>query len=120
MSEVTVLSAPATCTFEELCDRAVPVLRTAGAARAIVFGSWARGEADGFSDLDLAVVIDTELPRPERGLALARALDRALPTVVDLLVYTPDEFAAGEADPFGVFDVLRREGVEIMTAPDDE
>ena len=36
------------------------------------------------------------------------------PVVVDLLVYTPAEFAASEADGFGVFDVLRREGVEIL------
>lgn len=114
MSEVTVISAPAPCTFDEMRRRAGSVLRKAGVKRAIVFGSWARGEADGFSDLDLAVVMDTPLPRPERALALTRKLDQALPMVVDLLVYTPDEFAACEADGFGVFDVLRREGVEIL------
>jgi len=52
-------------------------------------------------------------------LDLARELDRALPTVVDLLVYTPEEFAAGEADPFGVFDLFRRDGIEILPEPDD-
>ena len=114
MSEVTVISAPVPCTFEEMRVRAGPVLRRAGAKRAIVFGSWARGEADGFSDLDLAVVMDTDLPSPERALALTRELDRELPMVVDLLVYTPDEFAACEADGFGVFDTLRREGVDIL------
>ena len=114
MSEVTVISAPAPCTFEEMRRRTGSVLRKAGVKRAIVFGSWARGEADGFSDLDLAVVMDTPLPRQARALALARELDQALPMVVDLLVYTPDEFAACEADGFGVFDVLRREGVEIL------
>ena len=114
MSEVTVISAPAPCTFEEMRRRAAPMLREAGVKRAIVFGSWARGEADGFSDLDLAVVMDTDLPRPERALALTRELDRALPMVVDLLVYTPDEFAACEADGFGVFHLLRREGVDIL------
>lgn len=114
MSEVTVISAPAPCTFGEMRRRAAPVLRRAGVKRAIVFGSWARGEADGFSDLDLAVVMDTDLPRPKRALALTGELDRALPMVVDLLVYTPGEFAAGEADGFGVFDLLRREGIEIL------
>ena len=114
MSEVTVISAPAPCTFEEMRRRTRPVLDRAGAKRAIVFGSWARGEADGFSDLDLAVVMDTDLPPRERALPLARELDQALPVVVDLLVYTPDEFAVCEADGFGVFDLLRREGVEIL------
>ena len=94
--------------------RTARVLREAGVKRAIVFGSWARGEADGFSDLDLAVVMDTSLPRPERALPLTKELDRALPMAVDLLVYTPDEYAAGEAGGFGVFDLLRREGVEIL------
>ena len=114
MSEVTVISAPAPCTFEEMRRRTGSVLRKAGVKRAIVFGSWARGEADGFSDLDLAVVMDTDLPPRARALALAKELDQALPMVVDLLVYTPDEFAACEADGFGVFDVLSREGVEIL------
>ena len=119
MSDVMVISAPAPCSFEEMRQRAVPVLRKAGAKRAIVFGSWARGQADGFSDLDLAVVMNTDLPRPQRALALAKQLDLALPVVVDLLVYTPAEFAANEADGFGVFDVLRREGEEILRGPDE-
>lgn len=114
MSEVTVISASAPCTLDEVRRRAVPVLRNAGAKRAVVFGSWARGQADGFSDLDLAVVMHTDLPRHERASALARELDRALPTVVDLLVYTPEEFTAGRANPFGVFELLRREGIEIL------
>jgi hypothetical protein len=67
-------------------------------------------------DLDLAVVMDTPLPHPERASALAGELDKAVPMAVDLLVYTPDEFAAGEADGFGVFDLLCREGVEILSA----
>jgi len=119
MSEVTVISASAPGTLDELCRRAEPVLRKSGAKRAIVFGSWARGQADGFSDLDLAVVMDTDLPHPQRALDLARELDRALPTVVDLLVYTPEAFAAGEADPFGVFDLFRRDGIDLLPEPDD-
>ncbi len=114
MSEITVISAPAPCTFEEMRRRTRSVLRQARVKRAIVFGSWARGEADGFSDLDLAVVMETNLPPLERALALTRELDHALPMTVDLLVYTPDEFAAREADGFGVFDLLRREGVDIL------
>lgn len=114
MSEVTVVAAPAPCSFAEIRRRAVPVLRRAGVRRAIVFGSWARGRADGFSDLDLAVVMDTDLPRPERARGLAGALDGALPVAVDLLVYTPAEFAANRSDGFGVFELFRREGVEIL------
>ena len=113
-SGVTILREAAPCSLDELRWLAAPVLRNAGAGRALVFGSWARGEADGFSDLDLVVVMETDRPRTERGLDLSRRLDAALPVVVDLLVYTPAEFASGEARRRGVFDALAREGVDIL------
>lgn len=56
MSEVTVISARAPCTFDEIRLQTESVLRKAGVKRAIVVGSWADGEADGFSELDLAVM----------------------------------------------------------------
>ena len=112
--KVTVVKACAPCALGDLRLKAVPVLQSAGVSRAIVFGSWARGEADGFSDLDLAVVMNTDLPRRERGRSLAKELDDVLPTVVDLLVYTPAEFAAGSASGFDVFHALERDGVDIL------
>ena len=84
----------------------------------MVFGSWARGVADGFSDLDLAVVIDTLLPPLERG-HLLRGVVEALPVGVDLLVYTPAEFDRGVDEGYGVFDAIAREGVTIYARPAD-
>lgn len=48
-TSVEVVHAPAPCSLDELIRRAQPVLRAAGVHRAVAFGSWARGEADGFS-----------------------------------------------------------------------
>ena len=110
--EVVVLRAPARFTLEELARRARPALEAAGVERAVVFGSWARGTADGYSDLDLAVVLETGLPPLERGPLLAD-LVRSLPVGVDLLVYTPREFARGMEAGLGVFDAIAREGVTI-------
>lgn len=111
--QVIVLRRPAPCSLEEIRRLAVPALRAAGAERAIVFGSWARGEADGYSDLDLVVVLDTELPRAERGRRLEALFD-ALPVAIDALIYTPDEFREGVRRGVGIFDALRREGIDLL------
>jgi predicted nucleotidyltransferase len=110
--DVVVLRAPARFTLAELADLVRPALEAAGVERAIVFGSWARGSADGYSDLDLAIVMETDLPPLDRGSLLAD-LVRSLPVGLDLLVYTPEEFARGMAGGFGVFDAIAREGVTI-------
>jgi len=57
----------------------------------IAFGSAARGEVRSFSDLDMIVVMATELEFIERSAALWRQVRPSVP--VDFLVYTPVEFA---------------------------
>jgi predicted nucleotidyltransferase len=109
---VSVVRRPARHTLADLAALARPALEAAGAERAVVFGSWARGVADGFSDLDLAVVIDTSLAPLDRG-HLLRGVVEALPLGVDLLVYTPAEFTRGLEERYGVFDAIAREGVTI-------
>ncbi len=109
-AEVTVLRAPASYTLAELARIGAEPLRRVGAERAVAFGSYARGSADGYSDLDLVVVLSTDRPNSERWLLLRELLD-ALPVPVDLLVYTPEEFALGMQQRIGVFDAIAREGV---------
>ena len=58
----------------------------------IVVGSRARRDspADEWSDLDLVIIQETQVPFLDR---IRKVLDLLKPTVgVDLLVYTPDEF----------------------------
>jgi predicted nucleotidyltransferase len=110
--EVTVLKAERRFTLDELVRLAVPHLEAVGAERAFVFGSWARGTADGYSDVDLLVILDTDRPYVERWSLLQGLLD-ALPVPVDLMVYTPAEFASGMSRRIGIFDAVDREGVEI-------
>lgn len=112
MTDVIVLRKPAGHTLDELARKAAGPLAAAGAERAVAFGSWATGAADGYSDLDMAVVLSTDLPRVERGRLLADLVD-AMPVPVDLLVYTPEEFARGLSERLGVFDAIAREGVTV-------
>lgn len=88
-------------------------LRAAGADRAVAFGSYARGVADAWSDLDLAVVIETDLPRLERGRLLCDLYD-ALPVSLDLLVFTPSEFERGVQAGLDVFAAIAAEGKTIF------
>lgn len=69
--DVTILKAAPRYRLEELARLAEGPLRAAGEERAVVFGSWARGTADGYSDLDLAVVLSTDRSLPERATCSA-------------------------------------------------
>jgi len=65
--------------------------------RLYLFGSWARGEEDELSDLDLVVIKQTEASFFDR----LREVTSFLPAEiggVDILVYTPDEFATMQQD----------------------
>jgi predicted nucleotidyltransferase len=109
---VTILRLPARLTLEDVAKLAAGPLERAGAVRAVVFGSFARGDADGYSDLDLVVVLRTDLPFVERGRLLGELVD-ALPVHVDVAIYTPEEYARGMKRGYGIFDALQREGVTI-------
>jgi predicted nucleotidyltransferase len=84
------------------------------ARKAIVFGSVARGEADEWSDLDLVIVADTPRPFLERYQDFEGIYDvwRRL----DLLIYTPGEFAQMVQDGRPFIEQVLREGVVIHEA----
>jgi predicted nucleotidyltransferase len=83
--------------LDELRRRLAPHVRRA--RKVIAFGSVARDEADAGSDLDLVILADTTRPFFERFKDFAGLYD-VWPRL-DLLVYTPEEFArmAGEDNP---------------------
>ncbi|MDE2829942.1 MAG: nucleotidyltransferase domain-containing protein [Gemmatimonadota bacterium] len=56
----------------------------------ILFGSYARGMPNIDSDLDLFVVVESNLPRHKRS-AKIRLLFSPAPCPLDILVYTPQE-----------------------------
>ena len=69
-----------------------PALRASGAHACWVFGSHARGTADAHSDLDVIVVAPTERAFFDRHRDYLDAIVAA-PAPVQMLVYTPEEFA---------------------------
>jgi predicted nucleotidyltransferase len=93
----------------ELRRRLAPHLTRA--RKAIVFGSVARGDADAWSDLDLIIVADTARPFFERFKDFAGLYD-VWPRL-DLLIYTPEEFARMVAEERPLISRALGEGVVL-------
>ncbi len=58
----------------------------------ILFGSYASGHPSPDSDLDLLVIMRTELPKHKRAVPIY-LLFRPMPCAMDVIVYTPEEVA---------------------------
>ena len=73
----------------------------------ILFGSYASENPNEESDLDLFVIKDTDLPRPERTMQVRRMLyGSSIP--IDLIVYTPKEIEETKENKYSfVYQVLR-------------
>jgi len=79
-------------------ERIVRILRQMEVQRIILFGSAARGKVNTWSDLDLIVVLNSDLPFIKR---LGLLYEQIEPRVgLDLLAYTPQEFEALRERPF--------------------
>jgi predicted nucleotidyltransferase len=63
----------------------------------IIFGSVAKGTADDDSDLDIIVVMESDLPRFDRTVEVRFSLG-SQDFDMDILVYTPEEFEARRDD----------------------
>ena len=95
--------------LDELRQRLAPHLMRA--RKVIVFGSVARGDADAGSDLDLIIVADTARPFFERFKDFAGLYD-VWPRL-DLLIYTPEEFARMVAEERPLITQALEEGVVL-------
>ncbi len=84
--------------LETELDRIVAALPQFGVRRAIVFGSLAKGNVRGGSDLDLILIADSQESFSERCARFYRALRPSIG--LDLLVYTPAEFEVMRSGSF--------------------
>jgi len=93
----------------ERIDVLLECLRHADPICVYLFGSWARGEQDEASDIDVVVIMHTELPFLERAIPLCRTFPLDL-GAVDLLVYTPEEWEAMQRDGNAFAETVIQEG----------
>jgi len=90
--------------------RLVEALTSYRPDRVYLFGSWTTGEADELSDVDLVVIKSTPAPFFER----LREINKLLPSdfgAIDILVYTPEEFADMKANGNVFGEMVEAEGV---------
>jgi predicted nucleotidyltransferase len=80
--------------------------------RISVFGSYARGRRDLFTDLDLIVIMDTREPFVERMRRLYALVRSSVD--LDMLCYTPEEWERLKERPF--FRHVRAEEVVLYEA----
>lgn len=97
-------------------ERLLEALRGYGPERVYLFGSAARGEADELSDLDVVVIKQTTTPFLDRLREVARLLPLDL-GAVDLLVYTPEEFARMRHEGNAFAEMIAEEGMLIYGQP---
>jgi predicted nucleotidyltransferase len=77
--------------------------------RIYLFGSWARNEEDDLSDIDIVVIMDTQIPFLERALFIYKDLPLEL-GAVDILVYTPEEWEKMQQDGNVLAETVLEEG----------
>ena len=82
---------------------------TAEPEKIILFGSQARGEGKKDSDLDLLIVMDSDLPRYRRAVPFYQALT-GLGWAKDIVVYTPAEVAEWQTASCSLVATVLREG----------
>ncbi|MEC4672494.1 MAG: nucleotidyltransferase domain-containing protein [Nitrospirota bacterium] len=88
--------------------KVVEALQAYQPERVYVFGAWARGEEDELSDLDLVIIKQTPEPFFERLEKVAKLLPPGIGGV-DILVYTPEEFAAMRRDGNAFVEMIEEE-----------
>ena len=87
-------------------------------AEIILFGSRAAGSARPDSDVDLLVVLETDLAPSARRSILESALDRSVFSV-DVLLLTPAEVARARNDPHSLVSTAMARGRILYRKPVD-
>ncbi len=96
----------------EIKEVAGKIGRTANAKSVILFGSYARGQANESSDVDFLVIADSALPKHKRSRELYK-LFNPYPFGMDIVVYTAAEIEQARKSPLSFISTILRYGKKI-------
>lgn len=92
------------------------LIKTYNPKEIYLFGSYAWGNTDSQSDIDMLVVVDTSEEKPyKRALKGIRSL-KGLKIAKDILVYTKDEFERLAGDISTLCYKIKHEGIKLYEA----
>ena len=95
--------------LSEIKSVAKRIGRAINADAVILFGSYARDEANENSDVDFLVVAESNLPRYKRSRKLYKLI-KPHPFGMDILVYTPEEIKRNRKSKLSFISSVLREG----------
>lgn len=100
---------------EEICEKIRFTYQPYHPEKIILFGSWAKGKEDPYSDIDLIFVWNTKKRFLDR---LADLYDRwPLSVGVDILAYTPEEFKKMLEERNSFLEKAVAEGIVLYEKP---
>lgn len=103
---------PAKVGFDVIREIAGKIADAVDPDKIILFGSYAKGEADAHSDIDLLVIMESDEPPYKRSLPIYDLLaDYLLP--VEVVVRTPEETTWYRDVPSSFIQTVLREGVTL-------
>ena len=102
-------------TITQIRESFAPIVAKAGARKAVVFGSYARGNADRYSDLDIIIIHDTDKGFFDRASDFSD-IHAAWTRSLDMLIYTPDELREMLAQRRPFIEMALEDGVIIYEA----
>jgi predicted nucleotidyltransferase len=92
--------------FKEIVKR---ILSAVQPEKIILFGSFAHGKPTAKSDLDILVIMNSQLPKYKRAIPIYKALTGIL-IPKDIVVYAPEEIEEWENVPQAFITTAVREG----------
>ena len=93
------------------------IVETFSPEKIIVFGSVANGTYTEASDLDLLVVMQTDLRPHQRAVAVRESVSD-IDLAMDILVMTPEELEENSDDPWDITSEIVRTGCVVYDSHD--
>lgn len=79
---------------------------------AYIFGSFATNTSQFWSDIDIIIIQNSNLPFIERPREFTDLFELGIP--VDILVYTPDEVKQMKKDPSGFWKEVKQKSLKLI------